>query len=107
MRRLRQVFKQKQYLSFQEEAGTLFLAYDALFELHNLGLSNRKDRTFWKQDFGGVTQTMLQGVNEVEWLQIVYCDAVFNDIQLDQWRNSLSPTARVLPACLTVSLRSQ
>ncbi|CAE7241240.1 Abcb1 [Symbiodinium sp. CCMP2456] len=41
--------------------------------------------------FGGETQAMLQGVNEVEWLQIMYRDAIFNDIQLDQWRNSLSP----------------
>ncbi|CAE7324282.1 RE1, partial [Symbiodinium necroappetens] len=41
--------------------------------------------------FGGETQAMLQGVNEVEWLQIMYRDAIFNDIRLDQWRNSLSP----------------
>ena len=31
--------------------------------------------------FGGETQAMLQGVNEVEWLQILYRDAVFGDIQ--------------------------
>ena len=41
--------------------------------------------------FGGETQAMLQGVNEVEWLQIMYRDAIFHDIKLDQWRNSLSP----------------
>lgn len=34
---------------------------------------------------------MLQGVNEVDWLQIMYRDAVFHDVQLSCWRNSLSP----------------
>ena len=41
--------------------------------------------------FGGETQAMLQGVNEVDWLQIMYRDAVFHDVQLKSWRNSLSP----------------
>ena len=41
--------------------------------------------------FGGETQAMLQGVNEVDWLQIMYRDAVFHDVELKEWRNSLSP----------------
>ncbi|OLQ04125.1 hypothetical protein AK812_SmicGene12846 [Symbiodinium microadriaticum] len=41
--------------------------------------------------FGGETQAMLQGVNEVEWLQVMYRDAVFNDVQLRNWQASLSP----------------
>jgi len=34
---------------------------------------------------------MLQGVNEVDWLQIMCRDALFHDVQLKSWRNSLSP----------------
>lgn len=41
--------------------------------------------------FGGETQAMLQGVNEVDWLQIMYRDAVHHDVELKEWRNSLSP----------------
>lgn len=41
--------------------------------------------------FGGETQAMLQGVSEVDWLQIMAMAATQHDIQLAQWRNSLSP----------------
>ena len=41
--------------------------------------------------FGGETQATLQGVNEVDWLQIMCRDALFHDVQLKSWRNSLSP----------------
>ena len=41
--------------------------------------------------FGGETQAMLQGINEADWLQIMYRDAVVHDVQLKDWRNSLSP----------------
>ena len=41
--------------------------------------------------FGGETQAMLQGVNEVEWMQVMYRDAVFHDVQLRNWQASLSP----------------
>ena len=41
--------------------------------------------------FGGETQAMLQGINEVDWLQIMYRDAVQHDVSIRSWRNSLSP----------------
>ena len=41
--------------------------------------------------FGGETQAMLQGINETDWLQIMVRDATFHDVQLRDWRNSLSP----------------
>ena len=41
--------------------------------------------------FGGETQAMLQGVNEVDWLQIMYRDATAHDVQLRSWRSSLCP----------------
>ena len=41
--------------------------------------------------FGGETQAMLQGINETDWLQIMYRDAVHHDVQLKNWRHSLSP----------------
>ena len=41
--------------------------------------------------FGGETQAMLQGVNEVDWLQVMYRDATCHDVELKEWRNSLSP----------------
>ena len=41
--------------------------------------------------FGGETQAMLQGINEVDWLQIMYRDAVSHHLELKDWRNSLSP----------------
>ena len=41
--------------------------------------------------FGGEAQAMLQGVNEVDWLQVMVRDAVAHDVQLRDWRNSLSP----------------
>ena len=41
--------------------------------------------------FGGETQAMLQGINETDWLQIMYRDATKHDVQLKDWRHSLSP----------------
>ena len=41
--------------------------------------------------FGGETQAMLQGVNEVDWLQVMYRDATRHDVKLASWRNFLSP----------------
>ena len=46
--------------------------------------------------YGGETQAMLQGVNEVDWLQIMYRDATVHDVQLSNWRASLSPHMVVL-----------
>eukprot|EP00435_Cladocopium_sp_Y103_P028637 s478_g7.t1 len=46
--------------------------------------------------YGGETQAMLQGVNEVDWLQVMYRDATSHDVQLSNWRNSLSPHMLVL-----------
>eukprot|EP00913_Durusdinium_trenchii_P016808 g15798.t1 len=46
--------------------------------------------------FGGETQAMLQGVNEVDWLQVMYRDAVYHDVQLSSWRNCLSPHMLVM-----------
>ena len=46
--------------------------------------------------FGGEAQAMLQGVNEVDWLQIMVRDATAHDVQLRNWRNSLSPHMLVL-----------
>jgi len=39
---------------------------------------------------------MLQGLNEVDWLQVMVRDAVTHDVQLRNWRNSLSPHMLVL-----------
>ena len=46
--------------------------------------------------YGGETQAMLQGINEVDWLQVMYRDAVFNDVKLENWRCSLSPHMLVM-----------
>ncbi|CAE7233206.1 unnamed protein product [Symbiodinium natans] len=46
--------------------------------------------------FGGEAQAMLQGINEVDWLQVMVRDAVIHDVQLRDWRNSLSPHMLVL-----------
>ncbi|CAE7298113.1 unnamed protein product, partial [Symbiodinium microadriaticum] len=46
--------------------------------------------------FGGEAQAMLQGVNEVDWLQVMIRDAAAHDVQLRNWRNSLSPHMLVL-----------
>ena len=46
--------------------------------------------------FGGETQAMLQGIGEADWLQVMYRDAISHDIQLRDWRNSLSPHMLVM-----------
>ena len=46
--------------------------------------------------FGGETQAMLQGINEVDWLQVMHRDATMHDVSLSCWRNSLSPHMLVL-----------
>ena len=46
--------------------------------------------------YGGETQAMLQGVNEVDWLQVMYRDATAHDVQLSTWRSSLSPHMLVM-----------
>ncbi|CAE7735919.1 unnamed protein product [Symbiodinium sp. CCMP2592] len=45
---------------------------------------------------GGETQAMLQGVNEVEWMQVMYRDGVFHDVQLRSWQESLRPHMLVM-----------
>ena len=46
--------------------------------------------------FGGEAQAMLQGIGEVSWLQVMIRDATYNDVSLQNWRNSLSPHMLVL-----------
>ena len=58
--------------------------------------SSKLKRKFFST-YGDETQAMLQGVNEVDWLQIMYRDATLHDVQLKSWRNSLSPHMLVLP----------
>ena len=41
--------------------------------------------------FGGETQAMLQGVSEVDWLQIMLRDSIHHDVELRDWRARLSP----------------
>lgn len=55
--------------------------------------------------FGGETQAMLQGVNEVDWIQIMYRDATKHDIMLKSWRNSLSPHMLVVGSDCTLPER--
>jgi hypothetical protein len=57
--------------------------------------------------YGGETQAMLQGVNEVDWLQIMYRDATAHDVQLKNWRNSLSPHMLVMPGECVLGGRQQ
>ncbi|CAE7202644.1 unnamed protein product [Symbiodinium sp. CCMP2456] len=46
--------------------------------------------------FGGETQAMLQGIAEADWLQVMIRDAVYHDIELNEWRNCLSPHMLVM-----------
>ncbi|CAE7645030.1 GIP [Symbiodinium sp. CCMP2592] len=46
--------------------------------------------------FGGETQAMLQGLAEADWLQVMLRDACSHDVQLRNWRNSLSPHMLVM-----------
>ena len=55
--------------------------------------------------FGGETQAMLQGISEADWLQIMVRDAVQHDVELKQWRNSLSPHMIVMKGDLHVPER--
>ena len=41
--------------------------------------------------FGGETQSMLQALSEVDWLQIMTRDATHHDVELREWRSSISP----------------
>eukprot|EP00439_Symbiodinium_sp_Y106_P067741 s4909_g11.t1 len=55
--------------------------------------------------FGGETQAMLQGISEVDWIQIMIRDATIHDVQLRSWRNSLSPHMLVMKSDCEVKLR--
>ena len=57
--------------------------------------------------YGGETQAMLQGVNEVDWLQVMYRDATSHDVQLCNWRCSLSPHMLVMRGQCTLGGRQQ
>ena len=57
--------------------------------------------------FGGETQAMLQGVNEVDWLQVMYRDATKHDVQLSAWRDSLSPHMVITRGQCTLGGRQQ
>ena len=57
--------------------------------------------------YGGETQAMLQGVNEVDWLQVMYRDATAHDVQLANWRNSLSPHMLVMRGECSLGGRQQ
>ena len=45
---------------------------------------------------------MLQNMNEVAWLQIMYRDVVKHDVQLENWRNSLSPHMLIMRGSCTL-----
>ena len=57
--------------------------------------------------FGGETQAMLQGVNEVDWLQIMYKDATSRKVELRSWRSSLSPHLVVMRGDITIDHQPQ
>ena len=57
--------------------------------------------------FGGETQAMLQGINETDWLQIMYRDAYKQDVQLKDWRYSLSPHMVVIRGSCALSQRQK
>ena len=57
--------------------------------------------------YGGETQAMLQGVKEVDWLQVMYRDATKHDVQLSNWRNSLSPHMLVMRGRCALGGRQQ
>ena len=57
--------------------------------------------------YGGETQAMLQGVNEVDWLQVMYRDATAHDVELGHWRNSLSPHMLVMRGQCSMADRQQ
>ena len=46
--------------------------------------------------FGGETQAMLQSIAEVDWLQVMMRDATHHDVELREWRSSLSPHMLVM-----------
>ena len=57
--------------------------------------------------FGGETQAMLQAINEVDWLQIMMRDAVQHDIELNKWRNSLSPHLLIMKGDMRATKQPQ
>ena len=57
--------------------------------------------------FGGETQAMLQAISETDWLQVMYRDAVWHDMQLKDWRNSLSPHMVVMRESCELQGRQQ
>ncbi|CAE7563252.1 GIP, partial [Symbiodinium sp. CCMP2456] len=57
--------------------------------------------------FGGETQAMLQGINETDWLQIMYRDAIKHDVQLKDWRYSLSPHMVVMRSLCELNERQR
>ncbi|CAE7837485.1 unnamed protein product, partial [Symbiodinium necroappetens] len=57
--------------------------------------------------FGGETQAMLQAINEVDWLQIMVRDATQHDVELKQWRNSLSPHMLIMRGSVELQKQPQ
>ena len=57
--------------------------------------------------YGGETQSMLQGVSEVDWLQVMYRDATAHDVALSNWRCSLSPHMLVMKGDCELGGRQQ
>ncbi|CAE7368225.1 RE1 [Symbiodinium sp. CCMP2456] len=55
--------------------------------------------------FGGETQAMLQGISEIDWMQIMVRDATAHDVKLKEWRNSLSPHMLVMRSDCEMRLR--
>ncbi|CAE7567734.1 unnamed protein product, partial [Symbiodinium sp. KB8] len=55
--------------------------------------------------FGGETQAMLQGISEVDWIQIMIRVATAHDVELRAWRNSLSPHMLIMRSDCEVRLR--
>ena len=53
--------------------------------------------------FGGETR----GINETDWLQIMYRDAIKHDVQLKDWRHSLSPHMVVMPSSCEMGERQR
>ncbi|CAE7223309.1 unnamed protein product [Symbiodinium sp. KB8] len=55
--------------------------------------------------FGRETQAMLQGMSEVDWIQIMVRDATAHDVKLRSWRNSLSPHMIIMRSDCDLRLR--
>ena len=78
-------------------ASSMLPAHDRKIPISVLSWRSSKLKRRVSSTMASETMALSQGLGEIEWLQVLFRDLVYGDVQTQDWRRSLSPFMIFLP----------